>query len=405
MQCYDITENLSAFIDGMLDSSVASQVEKHLASCDRCRAEYDELLAAVELVRGLPEVAPPPGFREDLRQRLLAGVSTGDGDSIPKPTTRRFFGGRWVGMVAAAAVFFLTVGVTALWYDKQGGIPFPELGGKVASESGESPSRVSARAERASNLNGSAKKGQGQSAGREAPGKTDYFHMESEPAPEAQPENGGRGGSTGPATGGGNESYSIAQTEEAGSMMDAAAPTTQSKKSEESHHFITALTDEEKAARDAPPGFGAGPYQAVEYTVVMQVNDGKEAVQKISGAAAKYGGFLESQHGEPVKRLVLKVPFYAVEPFIEEIGQVGTVTDQQSEHRDLLPEIQQLESSLSELQAREKELVQQLANQPDNTAEGELTRVREQIAALQAELAAVSTGAMMACINLNISIK
>jgi len=48
MRCHDICENLSAYIDGMLDQSDASLVELHLESCPGCKSEYDDLIRAMQ---------------------------------------------------------------------------------------------------------------------------------------------------------------------------------------------------------------------------------------------------------------------------------------------------------------------------------------------------------------------
>jgi len=123
MQCHNIYEMLSPYIDGMLESSQVVQVEEHLAACAECRLEYEKLRTAVELVRGLPEVLPPPEFHENLRQKLQS-LPASSVTGSPAVLIRRLAWGKWSKTLAVAVVLFFTVGFTALWYgNKEGGLP------------------------------------------------------------------------------------------------------------------------------------------------------------------------------------------------------------------------------------------------------------------------------------------
>ncbi|MCL6479589.1 MAG: zf-HC2 domain-containing protein, partial [Peptococcaceae bacterium] len=61
MQCREIQELLSPFFDGELHSSEGKAVSNHLAVCPDCRAKWHALCDAVETIKSLPEVNPPPG--------------------------------------------------------------------------------------------------------------------------------------------------------------------------------------------------------------------------------------------------------------------------------------------------------------------------------------------------------
>lgn len=52
-------ERLSAFLDDELSDGDALEVTRHLSTCDRCVGELEDLRAARELVRGLPNLDPP----------------------------------------------------------------------------------------------------------------------------------------------------------------------------------------------------------------------------------------------------------------------------------------------------------------------------------------------------------
>lgn len=399
MRCHDTCENLSAYIDGMLDLADASLVEQHLESCPDCKSEYDDLLATVELVRELPQVELPPGFRDELKKRL---VTAGGLERAPKPVTSRLFGRRWMGMVAAAAVIFITIGVTALWYN-EGMLPFPGFGGKVAGESDLAQNQVADRVEVTSEPDANMK------ALKPADGVGE-LRMESDPGAEDSTYSGVQEDTEAPADLDLQLRTGIPR-DDTGTLMDAgetpssvsAVPESEKKEEREPLYSITALNDAEMAARDAAPqGMGSGPSQLVEYSLILQVDDRQKTIELVSNAVAKHGGFVDSQQGQSNKYMLVTVPFYNTQTLIEEIGQLGTITDRQSIEKDMSTKIKQLENNISELKAQEKYLVAQLQNQADKAVEKELAKVREQITGLQAELATVNTSIMMSKVELTL---
>ena len=96
-----------------LTADEARTVSEHLAGCDSCRAEYEELRTVADLLLRAPEpIAPSP----ELRSRILAAVAADPrqeaSDSAPAPipiaARRRRFDWRNLALAAsfAAAVFF-----------------------------------------------------------------------------------------------------------------------------------------------------------------------------------------------------------------------------------------------------------------------------------------------------------
>ncbi|HZT07176.1 MAG TPA: zf-HC2 domain-containing protein [Chloroflexota bacterium] len=57
------TEQLSALIDAALPPDELSQVESHLAQCERCKKELRELRQTVALLRAVPPAAAPRSFK------------------------------------------------------------------------------------------------------------------------------------------------------------------------------------------------------------------------------------------------------------------------------------------------------------------------------------------------------
>ncbi|ABO50795.1 putative transmembrane anti-sigma factor [Desulforamulus reducens MI-1] len=117
MQCHDILGMLSPYLDGVLNSEECNEVRVHLASCLRCRAEFEELQATVLLLQELPELTPPVDFREKLMERI-DHLSTHEPNIAQKGWLARITDitrSAWYRTVAVAAVMVMTLGVTSLW--------------------------------------------------------------------------------------------------------------------------------------------------------------------------------------------------------------------------------------------------------------------------------------------------
>lgn len=54
--CEVLKGELSAFIDGELENSLAEEVKTHIAACDDCKKEYDRLLKVKKLIKSLARV-------------------------------------------------------------------------------------------------------------------------------------------------------------------------------------------------------------------------------------------------------------------------------------------------------------------------------------------------------------
>lgn len=103
------TEDLSAYIDGMLSDHDRSDIANHLATCAACRVEFSELRATVRLLNQLPQFAS--------RRSLQLGMDHDTHRRRHSPVIRLLPVVRSLGvaavilfMVAAGAVFLGTMG-------------------------------------------------------------------------------------------------------------------------------------------------------------------------------------------------------------------------------------------------------------------------------------------------------
>ncbi|MFC1884122.1 zf-HC2 domain-containing protein [Thermodesulfobacteriota bacterium] len=72
MKCSEIKDNLSSYIDGVLNAEDTASVEDHIKGCENCREELSALRSLVEELNSLDSVKPPPDFLEKLNERIEA---------------------------------------------------------------------------------------------------------------------------------------------------------------------------------------------------------------------------------------------------------------------------------------------------------------------------------------------
>ena len=78
MRCESSTENLSAYLDGELDSQQAQRLREHLATCSECRRQAGALSQTATLVRAMPEVDPPADLRQRASRLMAATIGNVD---------------------------------------------------------------------------------------------------------------------------------------------------------------------------------------------------------------------------------------------------------------------------------------------------------------------------------------
>ncbi len=99
-----VEEELTAYLDGVLEPARMAEVESHLAACAGCRGGRDRLAAALRVLAKLPPPPEPsPGFARAFWARMEAEPRRGRG-------LLELLRSRWAvvaplaGAVAAAAV-------------------------------------------------------------------------------------------------------------------------------------------------------------------------------------------------------------------------------------------------------------------------------------------------------------
>jgi anti-sigma-K factor RskA len=100
-------ENIGAYVLGALPELEAELIERHLAGCETCRAEVEELRpVTAAIARSVPQVEPPPSLKASLMEIVNAEAS-------PAAKPRRSFAG-WFSALQPRMAAAMAVGVLAL---------------------------------------------------------------------------------------------------------------------------------------------------------------------------------------------------------------------------------------------------------------------------------------------------
>jgi len=100
LDCSEVLTNLSAYLDGQLDDDESRAVETHLAQCEECTAELDELWE-VNMALGELEMEEPP---RRLWNMVLARLGLPSGRTANARTTLRFVVAHPLRLAGAVAV-------------------------------------------------------------------------------------------------------------------------------------------------------------------------------------------------------------------------------------------------------------------------------------------------------------
>lgn len=127
LNCGDMNELMSLYIDGELGKEERSAFENHIRVCDSCRREFEELKEIVDVCRETKEVELPTGFREELHARLLL---VSEQESVRKG--RLLLGSKRIRLLSSIAAGILVILLAGSFYDL-GLFRFPAQGGKTGS--------------------------------------------------------------------------------------------------------------------------------------------------------------------------------------------------------------------------------------------------------------------------------
>ena len=79
MECKDIREKLSAYVEGVVSSEEQAAIEIHLKSCPRCSEALSDLSKTIEHLKTLEEVTPPAWLTQNIMTKVRAEAEPGKG--------------------------------------------------------------------------------------------------------------------------------------------------------------------------------------------------------------------------------------------------------------------------------------------------------------------------------------
>jgi anti-sigma factor RsiW len=158
--CHTTTTRLDGYLDGELGAAEQREVEAHLATCARCRAEADALRSILADARALPRSVPP---EHELWTGIAARLTTPIGGTRATPT--RGLGGlasrapAWGRLAAAIALILFGAALATLWQRRAGPSGFAaeqarytaastDLAQRLAADPGDLPPATRAVVER-----------------------------------------------------------------------------------------------------------------------------------------------------------------------------------------------------------------------------------------------------------------
>ena len=113
-------ESLSAYIDGEMEASAVERLEAHLAACEGCRLELQQLRATASALRDLPEAQVPRSFA--LSPERISARRPLTGAAAPLALGMRLA----AAGVAVALAAVLVVDLGGLAGDNQAGTTAPQ---------------------------------------------------------------------------------------------------------------------------------------------------------------------------------------------------------------------------------------------------------------------------------------
>ncbi len=317
MQCHEVQELLSAYLDGMLDPSEKDRADRHLLRCPACRAELDDLKMVLDLVRDLPTVEPPAQFRRELRNKLNQAAVPGRKAGILPGLAR----GRWSVFLAAAS-FVLAIGLASDWYgipgkySARGGVALVES--QVARENAAQDSPAGSgeiRLDSGGPQRNSIKSG--------APGPAGVLSAQTTARPERE--------------------VAVPALESPASFKGGNAPLSEDTGQVQGRKIAAAGNGGAGvAARGTAAASAAGNTQPKQAVIEVRVEDRPRAVREILSIAQKLGGAAAVLPGNDGREIILRVPGDQFEKAVIDVGKTGTVVRQDFppyEKEDLLKSI------------------------------------------------------------------
>jgi anti-sigma-K factor RskA len=107
-------EDIGPYALGALPQLEAELLERHLAGCEGCRGELEELrVVTAAMARSVPQVEPPPSLKANLMRTVIEEASLREGEHRPARDERGRLG-TWIQGLRPPVAIAAALGILAL---------------------------------------------------------------------------------------------------------------------------------------------------------------------------------------------------------------------------------------------------------------------------------------------------
>jgi anti-sigma-K factor RskA len=136
-------DNIGAYVLGALPDLEAELLERHLAGCESCRAEVEQLRPVpAAIARSVPQVEPPPSLKANLMATVNAEAGARKVEAREERRRERRSFGSWIQGLKPRVGVALALGVLAL------GVVVGVAADKIAGGGGPAGTTVAAKIDR-----------------------------------------------------------------------------------------------------------------------------------------------------------------------------------------------------------------------------------------------------------------
>jgi len=122
MECNNIQEKLSSYIEGVISPEEKILIDEHLKSCQRCNESLAELKRTIEYVQDLEDIEPPLWLTRNVMARITSEVKPKKGI-----LQKLFYPLRIKLPIEAAAVFLIAVTAIYIFKTIQPGVKLAKI--------------------------------------------------------------------------------------------------------------------------------------------------------------------------------------------------------------------------------------------------------------------------------------
>ena len=364
MNCQEIQDDLSSYIDKALPEKELRLIEEHLSRCPQCQEEYEALKETINMISSLEEIIPPASFRRELRQKLERTAQQQEKSSAQGLIHSWLSKLRATGLMPVAAALLIMLAV----------VPF--IGDNFEMKS--SAPQIRQKAEKTSEE-------------QNFDSKTSYL-LADKGAPNVQA----------PAP----RSYGVSVDQQAPMKHEALSP--------------AAATQPDGGARETEKARGTGPQLAVidrklikNADISLEVDNYKTAAEALKNQVLSYGGYITNEfvqtsgpEGILNGHLQVRVPQDKFEGFLSGLEGLGKVTGRNIYTQDVTEEYVDVQSRLKAYKTKEERLLDILRKSGQLSdilaVENELANTRAQIESLEGRLRYLDNRTDFSTIGINI---